>query len=422
MDVRGKRLLVLGSTKLIAEIVKKAKEMGVYTIVTDNRPLEKAPAKQISDEYCNVDFSDLPAIRQLITEKKINGVLTGFTDSYMQYYFKICEASGLPCYGEQRQIDIATEKAVFKQACMDAGVPVIPGVAASSLEEAESFCRKNGYPVMLKPVDNSGSRGVIKCDERAALPDAFAYAMSFSENKTIIVEKYMDCDNIAVSYFAADGEIRLSTTDDRWMYKSEETGSSASSYSEYPSVYTNRYISEVNDTVVNMLKRNGFQNGMISLQAFVDEKSFYFCEMCFRPSGGQHYLITEDQHQIDQLRLLIEFAVTGECRKNWNANKESPCFQERYAVLRIFGIPGRKIAKLEGFDTLLRDRRVLKASAALTEGTQIGKSGTTAQVIGSILYKFSAEEDRTAIAEELLSRLNIRDETGEPIAWISIEK
>lgn len=422
MKVTGKRLLILGSTKPISEIVSKAKQMGVYTVVTDNRPLEKAPAKQIADKYFNIDFSDTETVVQLIREERIDGVLTGFTDSYMQFYLDICEAAGLPCYGNQRQIDIATDKAVFKQACLDAGVPVIPGTTAESLEQTEEACRQIGYPVMMKPIDNSGSRGVIKCENETELSEAYRYAMSFSSAGKIIIEKYMDCDNMAVSYFAADGDIRLSTTDDRWVYKSDDTGSSVSAYSEYPSVYTDRYIAEVNDLVIRMLKENGFRNGMVSLQAFVDDSSFYFCEMCFRPSGGRHYLLTYDQSGIDQLGLLIEFALTGNCSKDWEAEKETPYFREHYAMLRILGIPGRVIHRMEGFKELAENARILTTAAVLPLGARIGKAGTTAQVVGTVQYRFSETEDAVDVAKELLNCLTVQDEAGNSIIWISIEK
>lgn len=421
MNVKGKKLLILGSTRLIATIVKKAKEMGVYTVVTDNRPLASAPAKQIADAYYNIDFSDTDAILEMIRKEKIDGVLTGFTDSYMPFYLKICQKAGLPCYGDERQIAIATDKAVFKKACTDAGVPVIPGATAISQEEAFAFAAANGYPLMLKPVDNSGSRGVIKCEREEDLSEAFAYAMSFSSIGMVIVEKFLNCDNVAVSYFAADGEIRLSTTDDRWMYHSAESGSSVSSYSEYPSRYTDRYVTEVNDAVIRMLKENGFRNGMVSLQAFVDERSFYFCEMCFRPSGGQHYLLTDDQNGIDQLALLIEFAVIGSCAADWNADAETPYFDEYCAMLRIIGKPDEKIAVLDGFDTIAELPRVLYAHAALSIGATIGKDGTTAQVIGSVLYKFTKQEDAQTVAEEILYHLKIENEKGESVAFVSID-
>lgn len=420
MNVDGKRLLILGSTKLISTIVNKAKEMGIYTIVTDNRPYDKAPAKQIADEYVDIDFSDLERMKQLVIEKKIDGILTGFTDSYMPFYLRICEATGLPCYGDNRQIQIATDKAVFKDVCVAYGVPVIPGIATKRIDDVYAFGKENGFPLMLKPIDNSGSRGVIRCNSKDEIENAFDYAMSYSIAGEIILEKYMDCDNIAVSYFAADGDIRLSTTDDRWMHHSPESGSSVSSYSEYPSKYTNRYLIEVNDAVVRMLENSGFRNGMVSLQAFVDEESFYFCEMCFRPSGGQHYLLTKDQSGIDQLALLVEFAVTGECGSDWDRDEESPFFNNHYAMLRILGTPGRRINKMQGFEKLRLNENVLVVTEALSEGMVIGEDGTTAQVIGSVLYKFKENDDALDVANSILEQLVIEDDNGESLAWISV--
>lgn len=420
MVIKGKKLLVLGGSKLMEVIVNKAKELGVYTIVIDNRPLASAPVKLLADEYEDMDFSDYDVVKKLISEKQIDGVITGFSDADLEKYLHICRDNGLPCYGGERQFEIATDKSAFKDACIKAGVPVIPGITAKSMRDVRKFVDIIGYPVMLKPVDNSGSRGVIKCERDEDLDGAYQYALSFSKLKQVIVEKYLDCDNIAVSYFASDGDIRLSTTDDRMMYISKESGSSISCYSEYPSSYTDRYVNEVNDKVIKMLQDNGFRDGMISLQAFVDEESFYFCEMCYRLSGGQHFLLTEDQNHVDQLGLLVEFAVNGSCREDWDAGAETPFFNEYCAMLRILGVPGKRIAVLDGFDDVLREDRVMKAYTAKHVGDTVGKDGTTPQVIGNILYKFSKSENRQKVAEELLSKLRIEDESGEPIGWITL--
>lgn len=419
--LKNKKLLVLGSTKLIASIVQKAKDMGVFVGVTDSRPLEQAPAKNIADAYYFIDFSHEDEVVELIKKEQYDGLLTGFTDSYMEYYLRICQKAGLPCCGNNNSIQIAIDKSAFKKACKENNVPVIPGITVSCYDEALDFAKKIGYPLMLKPIDNSGSRGVIKCEGEGELKSAYEYALSFSKAKMVIVEKYLDCDNMAVSYFAADGEIRISTTDDRKVYVSEESGSSVSSYSVYPSKYTERYIKEVNDNVISMLKNNGFDNGMISLQAFVDEHSFYFCEMCYRTSGGQHYILTKDQNDIDQLALLIEYAVTGNCRKSWDCEKETPFFKENIAMLRVIGTPGKIIKRLEGFEEIKSDKSVITAYSSKNIGDEIGKSGTTAQVVGNVLYRFSKDEDPHAAADKIISRLSVKDENGESIIWYSID-
>lgn len=419
-SLQGKKLLILGSTTLISVIVSKAKEMGVYTIVTDNREYEKAPAKQIADKYYNLSFSDIDAMKELIKQEQIDGVLTGFTDSYMEYYLKICEETGLPCYGGYEQFMIATDKASFKKACLESEVPVIPGMDVKDIEQAKAAAEEIGYPVFLKPADNSGSRGVIKCETREELKEAFDYAYSFSACKTVILEKYMDCDNVAMSYFISDGYIKLSTLNDRYLYVAPDTGSSITSYAVYPSVYSNRYLEEADAKVKKMLLDHGFSDGMVSLQAFVDDNSFYFCEMCYRPSGGHHFYFIKDQNHIDQLELLIRFAVNGSCYDSWNHENENPMFAEKCGMLKIIGDPEKEIMAIEGMDEINKRSDVVQAYASKSVGDKLGKSGTTAQTIGTIWYKAESEEALKQKAELLLSMLKVIYTDGSHKTWIAL--
>ena len=89
MEVIGKKLLVLGGSKLMEVIVNKAKSLGIYTIVTDNRPLSAAPVKLLADEYHDIDFSNYGEIKRLIGERGIDGVMTGFSDADLEKYLQI---------------------------------------------------------------------------------------------------------------------------------------------------------------------------------------------------------------------------------------------------------------------------------------------------------------------------------------------
>jgi formate-dependent phosphoribosylglycinamide formyltransferase (GAR transformylase) len=96
-ELKGKKLLVLGGNALTSDIVLKAKELGVYTIVTDWNTPDVSPAKKLADEYWMESFADSNKIVALIKEHKIDGVFTNYTDSYLPYYVEICERAGLPC-------------------------------------------------------------------------------------------------------------------------------------------------------------------------------------------------------------------------------------------------------------------------------------------------------------------------------------
>lgn len=413
-SLQNKRLLLLGSTPNIAGMVRTAQAMGVYVLVTDNKKFEDAPAKQIADEYADISLADIDAVAQYIKEKQIDGVLTGFSDSYLTYYRAICEKTGLPCYGDAHTFDIATDKMCFKQACDGSGVGTIPGTNAYAYEEAAAFAQKNGYPLMLKPADNSGSRGVIKCECEDELKNAYEYALSFSPTKNVICERFMDCDGIGVSYQLIDGEAYLSSTCDRVNYCAAGDGSSITGDLLYPSKYTDRYIKEMDETVKAMLKKNGFRHGMVSLQSFVDDNGFYMCEMCYRPSGGHHYILIDDQNGIDSLKLLIEFAVTGKVAA-YEPAKETPCFPDMCALTHIIGKPGETVASAEGFDTLTAQNGVIDVVQDIYPGTTIGKDGTTAQVVATVWFKAADLDGLKDMANAFPNVLRIQNAEGQSL-------
>ena len=135
-------------------------ELGVTTIVANYYPPEKSPAKRIADEQWDVDFSQVDNMVARIKEHHVDGIFVGWTDSHLPYYAEICEKAGLPCCGTVEQFDIlSNDKRRFKQTCIEYGVPTIPEYKMD-IQLLREDLDKIEYPVMVKPADESGSRGV----------------------------------------------------------------------------------------------------------------------------------------------------------------------------------------------------------------------------------------------------------------------
>ena len=149
--------MVLGATKLIAEIVKEAKRYGAFVAVADY--FENSPAKKIADEALLVDATDVKTLTEYVKKNHIDGILTGFADSLLPAYMELCKATGLPCYLNKEQLLFATDKAFFKKCCRECEIPVIREYSASD---------KLNFPLLLKPVDNSGARGIYICKNQTA--------------------------------------------------------------------------------------------------------------------------------------------------------------------------------------------------------------------------------------------------------------
>ena len=90
-NLKGKRLLILGGMRFSCEIVNKAKEMGIYTLVADYNKIEDSPAKQIADEAVDLSVTDVEAVVDFISNNAVDGVFVGFNDMLLPYYAEICK-------------------------------------------------------------------------------------------------------------------------------------------------------------------------------------------------------------------------------------------------------------------------------------------------------------------------------------------
>ena len=407
MELKGKKLLILGGNAISCEIVNAAKALGVYTVVTDWNSLEKSPAKKIADDYWNISLLDYDALLNRIKEEGIEGIITGFTDSYLLPYQHICELSGLPCYATKEVFETTMDKAKFKQFCRENGISVIPEYRVESFDS--SVINPNNR-FIIKPVDNSGSRGVILCSKQEDYLKCLNYSLSFSKKKQVLIEKYMEMDSISVSYTFQDGVASLSTTDDRYVHKSSN-GGSVTRMGIYPSKYTKAYIELVDGRVRKMYEKMGLMNGVVALQFFTNGTEFYVMEMGHRLSGGQHYTYTRMENNTSALDNLIHFALTGRMADYKIAERDNSRFKSVYCHLFILGKQGI-ISRFEGLDYLRSLPELLKVSLSKRVGEEVGPDGTSSQKVISLHLKLSGLDDLSRIKQGIYQNVHFYDELG----------
>lgn len=406
-DLTGKKLLILGGGATSIDIVEAAKAMGVYTIVTDWYDTKRSPAKLVADEYWNEEIFKPERIAQLIKEHNVDGVITGFTDSYLLQYYKICELSGLPCYATKETFEITLDKARFKKLCMDNDVPVIPQY---NIKDFDSSTISENNKIIIKPVDNSGSRGVIVCKESSDFQRCLDYALSFSQKKEVIVEKYMNMDSWAASYTIQDGVISLSTLNDRLEHKSSETAAITTA-GIYPSKYLERYLLEMDPLIKRMYKAMGAINGVLSVQGFVDERSFYVMEMGYRLTGGQHYNFSKYENGISALDQLIHFAIIGRMADFSIAEKDNPRFKDLCLNLCILG-KSAIIDKIEGQEYVESMPEVIHSNFLKQVGDQIGPDGNTSQKIANLHLVLNDKAAMDRALSEIQANFHAYDKEG----------
>ncbi|MBT2581532.1 hypothetical protein [Planococcus sp. ISL-109] len=154
-----KKILILGGTFHMVDVVETAKRIGLYTIVTDN--MIGSPAKKIADQSYDVSTADIHKLAEIGRQEQIDGVFTAFDDINTWNAVALCKTLNLPFYATPAQLEITSHKDRFKDYCRTFGVPVIEEYECNPLQGAT--LRAVEFPVIVKPVDSYTSKGIAVC-------------------------------------------------------------------------------------------------------------------------------------------------------------------------------------------------------------------------------------------------------------------
>lgn len=341
MDLKGKKLLLLGGINTTADLVDLAHRNGVLIGVADYN--KNTLLKSLADFTHDISIYDEDAVVKLVKEEGYDGVISAFNERLGPVNSRIAERIGKWAPMNVEQLKMSTNKKYFKHTCAQYGVPVPKEYKISSVEEIYSTDIQ--YPVIIKPVDSSCSIGVMPCHDPEKLKEGFAFASARSKSGDVIVEQYLPFDEINVTYIAQDGDIQLVAVHDRYFNTEQKSATKAPDLYIYPSRYTDLYLETVNQVVINMLKGIGVKNGSLFIQAIVHDGQVYFYEAGMRLNGCKTYQILEYENDYNTLEHLMCLALTGSMGEHVQFD---PKFKKWYATLNVLGEPGETIAEIRG--------------------------------------------------------------------------
>lgn len=413
MNYKGKRLLILGGSRISCELVKKAKEMGIYTMVTDWYPIEKSPAKQIADEYFMTSTADIPAMVKLIKEQDVDGVITGFTDSVLPYYAEMCERAGLPSYGTKEQFEILINKRKYKKVFREFGITVVDEYYIDGdIETADLSHIK--YPVLVKPSDNSGARGISICKNEKELINGYKKALNFSQKKEVLIERYIDGDEVTIFYILQDGEIYLSGMGNRHVKQNQDNVIALPVAYTFPSIYLDNYVEYTDPKVKKMFKALGMKNGMVFMQCLVENGQCIIYDVGYRLTGTLEYKLIEKTCNYNPLEMMIKFALTGEKTEPLLHTKATP-YWKKYACNVSFLMKPGKIWKINGLEKIKQMPEVVDAVLAHIEGEELPESakGTLKQIMLRVFATADNKDELMSLLENIYHSLEVVSPNGE---------
>ncbi len=296
-------MLILGGSIFQLPVILRALKLGHRVITVDYVPHN--PGHRLAHEYYNVSTTDHRAVLTLARKLRIDGIIAFASDPAAWTAAYVADQMGLPgC--PPAAVHVLTNKALFRAFLRDHGFNT-PGFAvAADLPEACEVARSMGLPVMVKPADSSGSKGVSRVDNAADMGQAFRNAQHYSRSASVIVEQWIarDSAQIAGDGVVVDGKLAFTCLGD------EHFDSECSAYAPVGESFPGHLAAERRETLLKQLQRLmallGIDNLVFNLDAMFDNNGdLWLIEIGPRAGGNCLPLLIQHHTGVDMADIVI---------------------------------------------------------------------------------------------------------------------
>lgn len=403
-----KKLLMLGTSLGSREMILYARSIGVYTVVTDPYEPEKSTAKLVADEYWMINTGDIDALEKKCLEEDVTAVICGVSEFNLEVCMELCKRLGLPCYCTPEAWHYSRDKADFKSLCRNVGVPIPEDYYLTDALTDEEI-KKVKFPVVVKPVDMSGNRGISYCYNKEELIEAYKYARSVSKSDKIVVERMLRGKEWYSYYVLADGEISMVALNG--MYA--QPGELKNLYSLTTTLSDNveRFVRDVDPKVQEVLKRVGCKEGIAWVQEMLDEDGqFYIIEMGYRLPGDMTYEQYPALLHFDSIKWLVDYALGTKHKPADLPISQTKAYKECGCSYSLWTNKEGVLSSIEGIEELEETKEFRYFSL-----NQIGDHFAYHRPLGVIVFHADNIDDYCLKIEKINNTVSLKDAEGNDV-------
>lgn len=402
------RLLFMGVDSSTRYAIEYAKSIGATTIVTDYRPAETSFIKQMADEYWTIDVKELDILEQQCRKENITGIYAGNHEFCLDMTKELTKRLGLPFYASEEGWNCARNKERFKECCRAVGLDTPRRYLLTSPFQPEILAEIR-YPVIVKPADSCSQQGLTLCYSEQELFDAYQLALNFSDISKVIVEDYIDGEEICAHYYIDRGKIILThINDDLTMTVNEKRNFTLILNQSH---YYDEYREKVSDKVEQLIRNLECQNGVAFLQAIYKDGKFYFLEFAYRFDGIGQWMTTKPAFGFSSVELMVNLALGKRCPINWETDVDLNSKGKSSATYLYWAAPG-KVARVDGLDEIEYISGVDIIFQRFFEGSEILKTDNMYQVAFEIGVMANDNQELIQKLLQINHTLHLYDENG----------
>lgn len=416
MNLYKKKILILGGKPIgSVDIVEYAKSLGCYTIVCDYLTKDASPAKQIADECWNYSTADVDDIVQRAKSEHVEAVFTGVHEFNINKSLEICRQLQLPFYATKENMELTSNKRIYKQIFKEFNIPVIPEYKISDIDDVNDDIH---FPILMKPSDGSGAYGLQICNSKEDVLAKMEKSLAFSNKKEIIAEQYIsDKEEITAVYIIKNGIPYLASVADRLLNHFDNKVIPLPAQYIWSSKYLPLWEQTIDDKMKKALQFMGLKNGMLFIQAIVKDEVIMPYDIGFRLSGTQEHIILEAVCGYNPLKLLTAYALTEKFGDETLVEKINPHFDCVASQITFLAKPAT-IARFEGLDEVSKLNGVIRIVKNKQEGETIPETawGTLNQIVLRVFVKANTKDELNALIKQIRNSVRIYSTDNEDIA------
>ncbi len=380
-----KKLMILGGTRYALPVIRAAHDLGVHVITADYLP--NNIAHRYSDDYCNVSITELEATLQAARERGIDGVTSFACDPGVLAAAYVAEQMGLPSVGSFEAVSILQNKSRFRAFLAEHGFNVPTAKGYTSVEAALADASLFHWPVIVKPTDSAGSKGVNRVDDPAKLREAIEYALSYSRGNEFIVEDFITQHGFSsdTDCFSVDGKLAFVSFNAQRFDAKAENPYTPAAYS-WPSTMTEAHQRELASEIQRLITLLGLGTSIYNIETREGTDGKAYIMEC-SPRGGGNRLAECLEYATgvklveNTVRAALGMPIVGMEQRPYNGYwAEVILHSDRPGV----------------FDSLWVDGSIIDAvfekDLWIKPGKKIGGFKAANEAVGTLVLKFETEE------------------------------
>ena len=397
-----KKLMLLGGLRYLLPVIEEAHKLGIYVITADYLP--NNIAHKYSDEYCNVSIIDKDAVLKAAQELKIDGILSHAVDPGVVSAAYVAEKMGLPFQCSYKVACILQDKSLFRKFLAENhfNCPKAKGYdnADDALKDVDYF----NWPVIVKPVDSAGSKGVTKVGDKADLRHAIEFALSESHNGHFIIEDFLEKEGLSAGSesFVVDGKLLYNGFYDQY-FDNEAVNPYAPSAEIWPSAKDPKYLDEIRSELQRLFTLLNITTGLFNVEWRVCKNGkAYLMEVSPRAGGNR-------------LAEMLNYAadvniIEAEVRKSVGLPVQEihePNYKGHFAI-QVLHLDKAGLFERIDIDKQFRKKHLLEEEIRVSSGDKVAPFTGANASIGTLFLRFETRE-------ELENSLN------NPASWMQIK-